>query len=215
MPLTSAEQRELQAAARPFGVELLPDHIDRIGRYLDLLFQWRKHARLVSQRQTRSDILTRHIADSFALIAPLRGRRRIADVGSGAGLPGIPVAVVLPSAHITLIESNQRKANFLREVIRQLAIANVAVAESRVERLQADHLFDAVVSRAVGTIENLLRNARPRLQRSGVVIAMKGPSVEREIVPAAIAALGFAIESRVQYRLEPGENRVLVVMRFT
>lgn len=215
MPLTGIEQRELLAAARRFDLELLPDHLDRLGRYLDLLFQWRTHARLISAKQTRQDVLVKHIADSFALVVALRGRRRTADIGSGAGLPGIPVAVVLPSAHLTLIEANQRKANFLREVIRQLAIANVAVVESRVEKFKPDQAFDAVVSRAVTAIDDLLRKSQPLIKHGGIVIAMKGPSVEQEIRPAEISALGFTVESRRPYRLDSGEGRVLVVLRFT
>ncbi|HVN85352.1 MAG TPA: 16S rRNA (guanine(527)-N(7))-methyltransferase RsmG [Candidatus Binatia bacterium] len=215
MPLSPAEQRELQSVARQFGIELLPNHVDRFGRYLDVLFQWRTHARLVSQRQTRSELIAKHIADSFALVERLRGRRLIADVGSGAGLPGIPLALVLPAAHVTLIESNQRKANFLREAARLLSLPNVSIVETRVEKYAPDQQFDAVVSRAVGTIEDLLRAFRHLVRRDGIVIAMKGPAVDAEIDGAKIAALGFRVHGRVPYRLVSGESRLLVELRFT
>ncbi len=218
MPLTVIEAEQLSGGAQHFGIRLLPDHIDALGRYLDLLEQWRVHARLISRRQTRPDLIAKHVIDAFALIGSLAGRRRIADVGSGAGFPGIPIAVVLPESDVMLIEVNRRKANFLREVVRRLGLTNARVMECRADDIQADasaQRFDAVVSRAVWSVTDLVRRAGHLVAPGGVLIAMKGPAVREEVARLDLATLRFSVQELVPYMLVSGEKRFLLLLRPT
>jgi 16S rRNA (guanine527-N7)-methyltransferase len=215
MPLAAGEEKRLLEGARGVGVALSRAQLVVLGRYVDLLLQWRAHARLLSQRQSRSDIIGKHIVDSLAVVRLLSERARVADVGSGAGFPGIPVAVVLPAAELVLIEANRRKANFLREVARQLPLANARVLEARAEDVDEDG-FDAVISRAAASVGELLRCARGLVSGDGVVIAMKGPAVKTELDRIDAPQLGFRLSAIETYRLPSGESRSLVVLcRFT
>jgi len=215
MPLSDAERKLLRQSAGRFALDLGDDQVDALGRYLDLLLQWRAHARLVSRRQTRVDIIEKHFADAFALLESLAGCERIADVGSGAGLPGIPVGIVRPEAHVSLIEPNLRKVSFLREVVRHLALSNVAVVADRAEdaRRPEGAGFDAVVSRAVWRLAGLIARVRHLLGPRGVIVAMKGPTVEQELARLDLAAFGFQLQALRRYSLGSGEGRVLVLLR--
>jgi len=215
MPLSDAERTLLCQSAGRFDLELRDDQVAALGDYVELLIQWRTHARLVSPRQTRTDVIRKHIADAFALVEGLAACERIADVGSGAGLPGIPVAILRKDARVSLIEPNRRKANFLREVVRRLALPNVAVVAGRAEELVVPEgeRFDAVVSRAVWRLAELIPRVRHLLGARGVVIAMKGPAVEQELAEIDLAALGFQLQTLRKYSLESGEGRILVLLR--
>jgi 16S rRNA (guanine527-N7)-methyltransferase len=216
MPLSAAEAKQLRDDARRFNLDLSDRHLADLGAYIDLLLLWRSHARLISRRQTRADLLRKHIADCFALVPVVRGRSRIADLGAGAGLPGIPLAIVMRNAKVALVEPNRRKANFLREVVRQLDLGAVEVVEHRAEDWRPSALFDAVVSRALWTVPELLARANPLLEESGLVVAMKGPAFEAETAAARLRESGFRVREVIQYRLAGGENRALVALeRFT
>ncbi len=215
MPLSPAESALLRASAQRFAVDLGDAQVDSLGCYLDLLLQWREHARLVSRRQTRADLIRKHIADAFALVAPLAPYRRLADVGSGAGLPGLPLAILRVDARVTLIEANRRKANFLREVTRRLRLSQVTIIAERAEAVEIPppERFEAVVSRAVWRIPELLGRVRRLLAPGGVVIAMKGPAAEKETAVVEIEALGYHLNAVERYRLDSGEARLLLILQ--
>ncbi|MBI4515151.1 MAG: 16S rRNA (guanine(527)-N(7))-methyltransferase RsmG [Deltaproteobacteria bacterium] len=214
MPLSRAEQDEIRHGAERFSLRPTEEQGAALMRYLDLLMQWRAHARLVSQHQTRSDLVRKHLTDAFAAVRHLSGCRRIADIGSGAGLPGLPIAVLCPDVRIALIEPNLRKANFLREVIRQLKLANAVVVEARVQDVAADiGEFDGVISRAVWALPEFLERVGCLIAFGGLVIAMKGPGVDEELVATDLAAAGFSLQGVDRYHLQSGEGRALVLLR--
>jgi len=219
MPLSDEESEQLRRDAADVGVDLTERQIEAIGLYVDLLLRWRDHARLVSRRQTRADILRRHIPDSLAVIPVLRDRTRIGDIGAGAGFPGIPIAIVRSDAQVTLIEPNQRKANFLREVIRKLGISRAQVSEARAEDFVPAQPFEAAVSRAVWSVRELVAKATPQLAATGIVVAMKGPSFKSdksENSATDLVEFGFNVRNTVHYQLAGGRERVLLVLeRFT
>jgi 16S rRNA (guanine527-N7)-methyltransferase len=206
-----SERAQLRLTAQRFALELSDHQVEALESYLGLLLRWRAFARLVSQRQTRADIVRKHIADSFAVVGHVAKCRRIADIGSGAGFPGIPIAIALSDAQLTLVEPNRRKANFLREVVRTLALKNVDIVEARSEEAVIE--ADAVVSRAVWPLVELLDRARDLVVLGGLVVAMKGPTIETELAAFKLDACGFSIESTKLYGLESGEQRVLVLLR--
>ena len=169
----------LAAAARELGVELDDAQLRSLIAHLDLLDEWNSRMNLTAIRDRPSQ-LTKHVLDSLSVRPFLRGAR-IADVGSGAGFPGIPLAVIEPARRFTLIESTGKKCRFLEHVRDALALANVEVVQSRAESYRPDLRFDTVIARAVGPIADLVRHAGPLLGAGGRLLAMKGRYPEDEL----------------------------------
>ncbi|MEO5963190.1 MAG: 16S rRNA (guanine(527)-N(7))-methyltransferase RsmG [Thermomonas sp.] len=148
--------------------------------YLALLQRWNQTYNLTAIRDPH-EMLVKHLLDSLAMHAHLEGIDTLADLGTGAGLPGIPLAIVLPQLQVTLVESNGKKARFLREVVRQLQLGNVKVAESRIEALDAPGQFDAITARALATLPLILELGGHLLKPTGRMLAMKGALPVEEI----------------------------------
>jgi len=160
----------------------------RIGTYVDLLAQWQKTLNLVSTR-TLDEVWTRHVADSLQLLALAPGALRWADLGAGAGLPGLPLALALadvPGAMVDLVESDQRKAAFLREVVR-LTGAPARIHPVRIERWAKawDEPVEVVTARALAPLDRLIPLALPLLQAGALGLFPKGRSVAQELTDAA------------------------------
>ena len=179
--------------------------------YLDLLVRWNRAYNLTAVREP-GGMVTRHLLDSLAMHPFLDGISSLADLGTGPGLPGIPLAIARPSLQVTLVESNGKKARFLREAVRQLRLGNARVAESRAEALDAPGAFDAVTARALATLPDILAVGGHLPRPGGRLLAMKG-MVPRE----EIAALppGWRLEA-VHPLAVPGldgERHLVVVAR--
>ncbi|MCZ6656684.1 MAG: 16S rRNA (guanine(527)-N(7))-methyltransferase RsmG [Gammaproteobacteria bacterium] len=137
------------AKAVDYGIAITPAQGEALARFAELIRRWSRFAKLVS-REDETRIHERHLKDSLSLVAvlaQLENPLRIADVGSGAGLPGVPLAVVLPEAHVTLIERSAKKSRFLERVAMELSLPNVDVVCDDVVNVTAK--YDVVVSRAV------------------------------------------------------------------
>ena len=131
----------------------------KLAAFVELLLRWNKVYNLTGVRGA-DEIVDRHLVESFALRAHLRGAT-VADVGSGGGLPGVPLAIVEPERRFTLIESRAKRVRFLRHVVGELKLANTSVAHSRAEDLQVERPFDTVLARAVAPPAELLGLCRP------------------------------------------------------
>jgi 16S rRNA (guanine527-N7)-methyltransferase len=160
--------KELSTALTALGVPVTDAEASRLDAYLDLLERWNRVHNLTAVKE-RNAMIERHIGESLALRPALRGNR-IADVGSGAGLPGIPLAIVEPERQFTLIESRAKRAAFLRHVKTELALANVDVIEARVEDLRDAAPFDTVLARAVASLPEIARLAGHLLGARGVML---------------------------------------------
>ncbi|MDX2347077.1 MAG: 16S rRNA (guanine(527)-N(7))-methyltransferase RsmG [Legionella sp.] len=147
--------------------------------YLKLLKQWNKAYNLTAVRDMES-MVSRHILDSLAILPWMRGQHWL-DVGTGPGLPGIPLALARPDVQITLLDSNGKKTRFLREVVRVLALKHVNVIESRVEAYHPEQRFDTVVSRAFSAIEPMIKNTHHLISTQGLWLAMKGQIPNNEL----------------------------------
>lgn len=169
----------LQSQALPRSVTLSALQHAQLNAYLDMLLAANQTMNL-TRITDRAAAEVQHIGDSLTLLAHLpAGDIRIADVGSGGGVPGIPLAIARPrDSHVTLIESTRKKAAFLRSTIEALKLTNVSVIDQRAEDVGQSHLrqsFDVAVVRAVATMEWLVEWCLPLVKIGGKLLAMKGP----------------------------------------
>lgn len=164
------------------GLSALDLHIEgldsRLLEYLALLQRWNATYNLTAIRDP-AQMLCRHLFDSLAIAPHVQGT--LADIGSGAGLPGIPLALARPTLHVTLVESSGKKARFLREALRVLQLDNARVAHVRAETLAEDGHYDCVVSRAFSSLAEFVRVGAHLLQPDGRLLAMKGRLPTEEI----------------------------------
>jgi 16S rRNA (guanine527-N7)-methyltransferase len=201
--------------ARRGGVELTGEQREKLSRYLDLLLE--ANARMNLTRITdRAAAEVQHVGDALTVLPFLpKGTFRLADVGSGGGVPGIPLAIVRPDATVLLIESTKKKAAFLKQAIESLGLANLSVSEWRAEdvaRSNNRESFDAALARAVATMEWLAEWCLPLVKKGGKMLAMKGPKVTDELPgakkPIKLAGGGEPVVHPVHL---PGtEHRVIV-----
>ena len=148
-------------------------------KYVDLLNKWNKTYNLTAVRKPEQ-MVTRHLLDSLSICPYLRGKR-ILDVGTGAGLPGIPLAIAFPDRHFTLLDSNNKKTRFVTQAVSELELSNVDVVQSRVENFQISPPFDTIISRAYSAIGDMVNQTRHLLALNGVFLAMKGMTPVAEI----------------------------------
>ncbi|HVQ33622.1 MAG TPA: 16S rRNA (guanine(527)-N(7))-methyltransferase RsmG [Lysobacter sp.] len=173
---------ELEAGLRALGLEaaLAAPLLD----YLALLVRWNATYNLTAVRDPR-EMVGKHLLDSLAMHAFVDGIAEaggaLADLGTGAGLPGIPLAIAKPSLRVALVESNGKKVRFLREAVRKLGVRNVEVVESRIEAFDAPGRFDAITARALATLPLIVELGGHLLRPGGVLLAMKGVVPDDEI----------------------------------
>ena len=148
--------------------------------YLALLARWNATYNLTAIRDPR-EMLVKRLLDALATHAHLDGIESLADLVTGPGLPGIPLAIARPGLQVTLVESNGKKARFLREAARQLKLGNASVVESRIEAFDAPGRFDAITARALATLPLILQLGGHLLQPQGRLLAMKGVVPDDEI----------------------------------
>jgi 16S rRNA (guanine527-N7)-methyltransferase len=165
--------------ARALALDLDEAQLAKLVAHLDLLDDWNTRMNLTAIRDRPSQ-LTKHLLDSLTVLPYLQGER-IADVGSGAGFPGIPLAIVEPNRHFTLIESTGKKCRFLEHVREALELKNVEVVQSRAEGYKPEVRFDTVLARAVGPVADLVKVAGPLVVGGGRLLAMKGRYPEAEL----------------------------------
>ena len=182
-------QTALERGIEELGTGLPAGCSERLLRYLGLLEKWNRTYNLTSIRDPLA-MVSHHLLDSLAVLRhlPLSERARLADAGSGAGLPGIPLALARPSWHVALIESNQKKAAFMRQAAIELGLANVEVHEGRVEAWRPAERFALVISRAFTELAQFVAACRHLVGAGGVLAAMKGKHPQEEIdrLPAGI-----------------------------
>ena len=175
-------------------IELLQQGIDRLGiavsrdaqmkliDYLSLLVKWNRVYNLTAIRDPRQ-MVVQHLLDSLAVIPHINGERWL-DVGSGAGLPGMVLAVARPDWHVTLLDSNSKKTGFLQQAVIELGLGNVQVQCARVEEFHAPDRYDRIISRAFTELGDFLRITRHLIAAQGRWVAMKGlPEQELRWVP--------------------------------
>ena len=187
-PFPAALQDELQRGLSTLGLDaatLAPPLL----QYLALLDRWNRTYNLTAIRYPR-EMVTRHLLDSLAM-HPFVERGTLADLGTGPGLPGIPLAIAKPDLQVTLVESNGKKARFLREAVRTLGLGNARVAESRAEALAEPGAYTQITARALDTLDGIVAVGGHLLAPHGRLLAMKGthPAAEIAALPPGWTAL--------------------------
>jgi len=211
---STANQPELDAVlvkllargTAELGLPVIAEQQTKLLTYLALLQKWNAAYNLTAVRDPAA-MITRHLLDSLALVPLLQGSYCI-DVGSGAGLPGVPLAIMFPQREFHLLDSNGKKTRFLFQVQTALPLPNITIHHTRVESFKPSRLFDTVLSRAFASLEDMVAGTRHLLQPDGVFLAMKGASPDDEI-----QAVAGACQLRAVHRLlVPGldEQRHLV-----
>ncbi|MGZ5008721.1 MAG: 16S rRNA (guanine(527)-N(7))-methyltransferase RsmG [Methylobacter sp.] len=155
------------------------DQVDRLLDFIKLIEKWNKAYNLTAIRN-REEMARLHILDSLAIVPHIEGKR-IIDIGTGAGLPGIPLAICLPDIHFTLLDSNAKKTRFVQQVILELKLKNVEVLHSRVEDYHPEQGYDAVLTRAFASLPDIVKLTSHLLSKDGVLLAMKGQSLDAEL----------------------------------
>lgn len=166
------------------GLPLPAPERERLLTYVRLLARWNSAYNLTAVRDPL-EMVTRHLLDSLVIVPHLHGAR-VLDVGTGPGLPGIPLAVARPELAFTLLDANAKKTRFVVQAVGELVLKNVEVVQSRVENYRPSQVFDTVVSRAFASIADMLAHARHLCAPGGRFLAMKGayPEEELEALPA-------------------------------
>jgi 16S rRNA (guanine527-N7)-methyltransferase len=161
------------------GLDLPEPVRDRLIAYVELLAKWNRAYNLTAVRDP-AEMVTRHLLDSLAVLPHFDAQRTI-DVGTGGGLPGIPLALVFPERQFVLLDSNSKKTRFLIQVKAELGLENVTVVHERVEAFQDDSGFDCIITRAFAPVAVILAGSRHLLTPHGEFLAMKGAVPEEEL----------------------------------
>ena len=177
--MAEGESERLLLATQTLGLSVSPDKIEQLVAYVDLLEKWNRAYNLTAIRDRR-EIVDRHLIESLSIAPFLSGDSRV-DVGTGAGLPGIPLAIIEPGVHYVLLDSNGKKTRFLSEVKRALALTNINVETTRVESWRQGRHFDAVVTRAFADLGTTLERVDHLMGSQGMLFAMKTESASKEV----------------------------------
>lgn len=161
------------------SLHLKQTQIENLIFYLELLYKWNNVHNLTAIRN-KEDMVYRHILDSLCIVSYVSGG--VLDVGSGPGLPGIPLAIACPEIYVTTLDSNGKKVRFMEHVRLQLGIKNLQVIQERVEEFKVYEKFDVIVSRAFSSLRKMFINTRHLLDENGFFLAMKGRYPSKELL---------------------------------
>lgn len=225
-----APPQSFLAQAKSLNIAFDPGDLEKLGRYIALLLDANTRFNLTAITKPE-EVWTRHILDSLTLVpliessgagvSPLQPNGgtgvspvQVIDIGSGGGLPGIPLAIVLPHIRFTLLEATGKKARFLQDTAQQLGLNNVTVICDRAETVGQDHkqfreLFDIVIARAVGKLPVLLELTVPFAKVGGHVLAMKGEKASEEIIEAKQAL--YLLHAQVVERISAATGTIVVI----
>lgn len=169
------------------NLSLSENQIEQLLDFIKLLEKWNKAYNLTAIRD-REAMVSLHLLDSLAITPYIEGKK-IIDIGTGAGLPGIPLAIYFPEIEFTLLDSNAKKTRFVQQAILELKLKNVSVCHSRVEQFHPENNFDTVITRAFASLSDIVEWTAHLLSKEGVLLAMKGQSPDVLIMESAKTTL--------------------------
>ena len=205
--------------ANKININLTEEQIDKFYKYMKLLLEWNEKINLTAITD-ENEIILKHFIDSLTSLKYIKENDNIIDVGTGAGFPGIPIAIMMPNTKITLLDSLNKRINFLNEVIKELNLKNVETIHSRSEDCGKDILYrekyDISIARAVANLSTLSEYLLPFVKIDGKMICMKGSEVEEELNNSkyAIKELGGEISLQDEFCLPDTDiKRNIIVIK--
>ncbi len=169
----------MQSGLNELQISFDSAQVDALLAFVLLIQKWNKAYNLTAVRD-REDMVRLHILDSLTVLPYLKDRS-VADIGTGAGLPGIPLAIFRPDIAFTLVDANSKKTRFVQQAVLELKLKNVTVVHARVESFQPNKLFSTVLMRAFSSLPDIMSLTRHLLLQDGILLAMKGHQPEQEL----------------------------------
>jgi 16S rRNA (guanine527-N7)-methyltransferase len=211
----------LNQASNNESLEFNEDKYDKFIKYKELIKEWNEKINLTAITED-SEIIQKHFIDSIKVFKfkELKNARKVIDIGTGGGFPGIPMKIINPSSKIVLLDSLNKRINFLNEVIKELQLKDIETIHGRAEDFAQENKyrekFDVAISRAVANLTVLSEFCLPYVKIGGYFVAMKGPAIDEEMKEAknAIKILGGTVEEIVKVDIEGSDlNHNLVIIR--
>lgn len=210
-------EKSLKEKVEKLGIELNDYQVKQFYNYMKLLIEWNKKINLTAIIDPE-DIILKHFIDSLTIAKYINEKDKIADIGTGAGFPGIPIKILKPENEMLLVDSLNKRIKFLEMVIQEDKLKNIKVLHGRAEEIGHNKAyrgnFDVVTSRAVAKLNILLEYMLPLLKLGGKCICLKGPNIEEELEEArnAIKILGGQIDKIEQMELPYSDNRRNIII---
>ncbi len=199
------------------NIEITDEQIEKFYKYMNLLIEWNEKINLTSIIEP-NDIIIKHFVDCGTILKYINNNDNVIDVGTGAGFPGIPIKILNESLNITLIDSLNKRINFLKEVAEDLNLKNLKIIHGRAEDLAQNkeyrEKYDKSVSRAVANLSTLSEYDLPFVKINGQMIAMKGFEIDDELENAkkAINVLGGKVEKVEKFNLIDTDNKRSIIV---
>lgn len=209
--------KELKEKAKLINIELEDVKIEKFYNYMNLLLEWNEKINLTAITEP-NEVILKHFIDSATIIKYIENNMSIVDVGTGAGFPGIPLNIIKSNAKYTLVDSLNKRINFLNEIIEKVELQNINTVHSRIEDFAKNNKekFDIATSRAVASLNVLLEYLLPLVKVGGICICMKGSNAKEEIENAnkALEVLGGKIE-KIEESILPNSDivRNIIIVR--
>jgi len=191
MNFTESNFELLKTGLEKLEVSANPEQLNLLKQYLIMLAKWNKIYNLTAIREF-DQMVSMHILDSLSILPYLNSYKRILDVGSGAGLPGIPLAIFMPNSQLVLLDSNGKKTRFLTQAIIELGLPNVESINKRIENYRLEQKYQCIVTRAFATITNTIQQVSGVSDESTQYYFMKSQNIDEEVNELSGA---FVIES--------------------
>lgn len=182
-------EKRLEQGLREMGIDLAPVIRQKLLKFLQYLEKWNRTYNLTAVRDPEQ-MVPRHLLDSLSVLSYLQGSR-VLDIGTGAGLPGIPLALARPALAFTLLDSNAKKTRFVTQAVHELGLKNVQVVQERVEKFHPAEKFDTLIARAFASIPDMLAASRHLCAPRGRFLLMKGVFPQEEL---AVVTDGYQAE---------------------
>ena len=211
--------KEIEEKSSKIDINLDNEICNKLYNYMNLLLEWNEKINLTAITDEK-EIILKHFIDSFTINKFINSGDKMLDIGTGAGFPGLPIKIIRPEVDVFLMDSLNKRINFLNEVIESLQLKNIEAFHSRAEEMAKNNKFrekfDVVTSRAVAKLNIILEYMLPYTKINGKCLCMKGPNIEEEIKEAekALKILGGEIE-KIEKIILPDSNieRKIIIIR--
>lgn len=212
-------EKEIINLSKKINVELNKKQIEKYLNYMNLLQEWNKKINLTAITNM-NDIILKHFVDSMTILKYIKNEKNLVDVGTGAGFPGVPIAIMKEDMQITLLDSLNKRILFLDDLSKKLNLQNVKTIHGRAEEFGQDKInrekYEIAVSRAVANMSTVVEYLLPLVKIGGMCICMKGSEIQKELDDAkfAIEELGGKIEIKEKFYLPNSDmERNIIIIR--